>query len=281
MTAPVTGKGAVPMGEGPERYTHGHEPATLASHGRRTAENSCGYLLPVLEAGMRVLDVGCGPGTVTLDLAAIVLPGEVVGIEPVEGALVAAREEAARREDLVTRFELASVHDLPYEDDSFDVVHAHQVLQHLTDPVRALREMSRVCRPSGWIAFRDADYGAMAWYPETAALEDWRSLYRRVARGNGAQPDAARRLRGWAQEAGLDDAQHTGSVWTYADGPTCRWWGESQAERCSGPIFAAQAAEQGVDAVQLARIADGWRAWGAAPDAWFAILHGEVLAHPS
>ncbi|EAP99047.1 hypothetical protein JNB_02725 [Janibacter sp. HTCC2649] len=264
----------------PDRYTHGHERATLASHGKRTAENSCGYLLPVLEAGMRVLDVGCGPGTITLDLAAIVAPGEVVGIEPVEDPLDVAREAATRRGDTTTRFELADVYALPHDDDSFDVVHAHQVLQHLTDPVRALHEMARVCRPGGWIAVRDADYAAMSWFPEVPELEDWRSLYRQVARGNGAEPDAARRLRGWVQAAELDDVRLTTSVWTYADEPTCRWWGESQAERVSGPIFAGQAAEQGVDAGELARIAEGWRAWGSAPDAWFAILHGEVLAHP-
>ena len=95
------------------RYTHGHEPATLASHGRRTAESSCGYLLPVLAPGMRVLDVGCGPGTITLDLAQAVAPGEVVGIEPVPGPLAAARDEAARRGDTTTRFEQADVFALP------------------------------------------------------------------------------------------------------------------------------------------------------------------------
>ncbi|WP_353950097.1 methyltransferase domain-containing protein [Knoellia sp. S7-12] len=262
----------------PPRYTHGHEAATLASHGKRTAQTSCGYLLPVLEPGMRLLDVGCGPGTITLDLAEVVTPGRVVGIEPVEGPLVAAREEAARRGDATTRFEQADVFDLPFDDDSFDVVHAHQVLQHLTDPVRALVEMARVCRPGGRVAARDADYAAMAWYPEVPELDDWRSIYRDVARGNGAEPDAGRRLRGWARAAGLADVSLTTSVWTYADDAACRWWGESQAERYVGKVFADQAAERGVDAEQLGRIADGWRRWGASPDAWFTILHGELLA---
>lgn len=260
------------------RYTHGHEAATLASHGRRTAENSCAYLLPVLQPGMSILDIGSGPGTITLDLATIVAPGVVTGIEPVEGPLGVARDEAVRRGDATTRFELADVFDLPYDDDSFDVVHAHQVLQHLTDPVRALTEMARVCRPGGWIAARDADYAAMTWYPELPELGEWRSVYRRVARGNGAEPDAARRLRGWAQAAGLDDARLTASVWAYADDETCRWWGNSQAERCAGPVFAEQAAQHGVDAAQMDAIAEGWRRWGAAPNAWFTILHGEVLA---
>lgn len=265
-------------GERQDRYTHGHEAATLASHGKRTAENSCAYLLSVLEPGMTVLDVGSGPGTITLDLAQVVSPGVVVGVEPVEGPLVAAREEAARRGDTTSRFELADVFDLPYDDDSFDVVHAHQVLQHLTDPVRALTEMARVCRPGGWVAVRDADYAAMTWFPEVPELGEWRTLYQAVARANGAQPDAARRLRGWTHAAGMQDVRVTASVWTYADDETCRWWGDSQAERYSGATFAEQAAELGVTAGQLATIADGWRRWGAAPDAWFTILHGEVLA---
>ena len=59
-------------------------------------------------------------------------------------------------------FEVGDVYALAAADDSFDVVHAHQVLQHLTDPVAALREMARVCRPGGVIAVRDVDYGAFA-----------------------------------------------------------------------------------------------------------------------
>lgn len=269
------------LGERRPRYTQGHEPATLASHARRTAETSCGYLLPHLEAGMDLLDVGCGPGTVTLDLATHVAPGTVVGVEPVEGPLVAAREEARRRGDPTTRFEIADVLDLPFEDDSFDVVHAHQVLQHLPDPVRALREMARVCRPGGWVAARDADYAAMSWFPDVPELERWRTVYRQVAHANGAEPDAARRLRAWAGGADLHDARFTGSVWTYADEDSCRWWGESQADRWSGEEFTVQAAQHGVAAEEISRIADGWRTWGASKDAWFSIVHGELLARPA
>lgn len=265
-------------GERRVRYTQGHELPTLASHARRSAATSCAYLLPVLEAGMELLDIGCGPGTITLDLAAVVAPGRVVGVEPVDGPLEAARDEARRRGDVTTRFERADVFALPHSDDSFDVVHAHQVLQHVHDPVRALGEMARVCRPGGFIAVRDADYGAMSWYPEVPGLEDWRTTYSAVARANGAEPDAARRLRAWARAAGLFDVRLSTSVWTYADDEACRWWGESQAERYSGQVFAGQAAALGVDPERLAGMAEGWRRWGAAEDAWFAIVHGELLA---
>jgi ubiquinone/menaquinone biosynthesis C-methylase UbiE len=262
------------------RYTHGHEQATLASHGARTAANSAAFLLPVLDQGMSLLDVGCGPGTITLDLAELVAPGTVVGIENVDEPLNAARAAAKRRGDSRTRFQLGDALDLPFEDDSFDVVHAHQVLQHLTDPVRALREMARVCKPGGWIAARDADYAAMTWYPEVPEFEEWRAVYRAAARANGAEPDAARRMRVWVTAAGLADARYTASVWNYADAETCHWWGHSQADRCVGPTFVKQAAEQGATVADVDRIAAGWRTWGDAPDAWFAILHGELLVQP-
>lgn len=265
----------------PTRYTLGHEAATLASHGARTAATSAAYLLPHLRPGMTVLDVGCGPGTVTLDLAAAVSPGQVTGIENVETPLEAAREEAVRRGDSTTRFELTDVMALPYDDDSFDVVHAHQVLQHLTDPVGALREMARVCRPGGWVAARDADYAAMTWHPPSVDLERWRATYRAIAHGNLAEPDAGRRLRGWANAAGLEDVRIGASTWTYADPESCGWWADSQADRISGETFTRQAHEFGLVDSDVARMADGWREWGSHPDAWFVIVHGELLAQPS
>lgn len=260
------------------RYTLGHEASTLASHGARSATNSAAYLLPHLEPGMNLLDVGCGPGTITLDLAAVVAPGRVIGVENVEAPLVAAREAATARGDETTTFRVGDALALPFPDDSFDVVHAHQVLQHLTDPVAALGEMLRVCRPGGWVAARDADYAAMSWYPELPELELWRSTYRAVARANGAEPDAGRRMRAWAREAGLPKAQISSSVWSYATPEATRWWGNGQADRCGGEVFAEQALELGASPDVVASIADAWRRWGEHPDAWFVIVHGELLA---
>ena len=260
------------------RYTHGHETAVLASHSLRTAQNSAADLLPHLKPGIRVLDVGFGPGTITLDLAELVAPGNVVGIENTDGPFEAARAAAASRGDTDTRFERADVMDLPYEDNSFDVVHAHQVLQHLADPVGALREMARVCRPGGSVAARDADYAAMAWYPLFPELERWREVYRAIAHGNGAEPDAGRHMRRWAQAAGLETAQITSSNWCYADAEACAQWGESQAQRVSGRGFRHQAGEHGCDSFEVEQIADAWRRWGQSPDAYFLIPNTEILA---
>lgn len=259
-------------------YLPGHHDTVVGMHARRTATDSAGFLVPRLRRGMAVLDVGCGPGTVTLDLAGLVAPGNVVGVDAAPSALAAALAEATRRRDGRTAFAQADATRLPFPDDAFDVVFAHQVLQHLTDPVAALREMARVCRPGGTLAVRDVDYETMTWFPESSGLDAWLSVYRQVARDLGAQPDAGRRLRSWAQAAGLHDVSAGASVWCYAGPEDCRWWGDSQAARVVESRFAENAAAAGVAAADLAEMSAAWRNWGGQPDAWFVMVHGEILA---
>jgi len=153
------------------------------------------------------------------------------------------------------------------------------VLQHLADPVAALCEMARVCRPGGVVAVRDSDYRAMAWYPENPGLDRWLALYRQVASSNGAEPDAGRHLGAWARAAGLTDVRLTASAWCYADEAERAWWSDLWAERTVGTRYGDDAVARGFSTPdELAGLAAAWRAWGREPDGWFAVLHGELLA---
>jgi len=261
-------------------YTHGHAESVLRSHRTRTAENSAAYLLPYLKPEHRLLDVGAGPGTITADLAGMV--HEVLAVEISEEAAEITR--AGLRERGVGNVEVvvADVHDLDLDDNTFDVVHAHQVLQHLGDPVRALREMRRVAKPGGLIAARDVDYGGMDWYPDSPVLDEWRRLYLAVARGNGGDPRAGRRLHVWAREAGCTDVTCSSSNWTYATEAERAWWGGLWADRTVKSSYAATATEGGyATAEDLERIAEGWRAWAADEDGWWLCPHGEILCRVS
>jgi SAM-dependent methyltransferase len=264
-------------------YTHGHHESVLRSHRWRTAQNSAAYLLPHLKPHMRILDVGCGPGTITADLAERVPQGHVTGIDTAPDIVEQARELAGERGNPGNLdFTTGDVCALGYPDDTFCVVHAHQVLQHLTDPVRALREMRRVCKPGGLIAARDGDYGAMIWYPEVPVLDDWLDLYHRVARGNGGEPDAGRRLHVWAREAGLTDVTVSSSTWTFATPRERAWWGGLWADRTVKSSYAANAVDGGyATAGDLSRIAAGWRTWAAHQDGCFAVVNGEILCRVS
>jgi SAM-dependent methyltransferase len=263
------------------RYTHGHHESVLRSHRSRTADNSARYLLDRLRPGLDLLDVGCGPGTITADLAALVAPGRVVAVDTEPDVVEVARGIAAERGVDNVSFAVGDVYSLADGDDSFDVVHAHQVLQHLQDPVAALSEMRRVCRSDGVVAARDSDYAAMTWYPLVPALDRWLALYHEITRGNGAEADAGRRLASWAHAAGFSAVRCSASAWCYSTPDEREWWGGTWAERVVASRFAEQAVDRGLASPRdLDEIAAGFRTWAAHPDGWFAILHGEILCTP-
>ncbi|MEU4691027.1 class I SAM-dependent methyltransferase [Actinoplanes sp. NPDC023714] len=259
-------------------YTHGHHESVLRSHRWRTAENSAAYLLPHLSSGISLLDVGCGPGTITSDLATRITPGRATALERTAEALDLARAEVGRRGLANVDFAVGDVHALDFPDDTFDVVHAHQVLQHVADPVAALREMRRVTRPGGVVAARDSDYAGFHWFPLVPELDEWLALYQRVARGNGGEPDAGRRMLAWAREAGFTDVTATASVWGFATDEDRRWWGGMWADRILESEMAETALRTGAATeTDLRRIAAGWRRWADDPDGFFAIPHGEIV----
>ena len=248
------------------QYTHGHEESVLRSHRWRTAENSCAYLLPHLRPDMTLLDVGCGPGNITADLAARV--ASVTGIDPSEHVIA-----EARRDFPEVTFEVAGLADATRH---YDVVHAHQVLHHLPDPVGALRRMADL---GDLVAVRESDYTWFQWEPASPALDRWREIYLAVSTRNGAYPNAGRHLLRWAHEAGLEDVTYTTSTWTFASPEDRRWWCGMWADRCIDSSFATQAVECGVATTgELADVAAGWRAWAENPDGVFVLTHGEILA---
>ncbi|MDP9483151.1 MAG: methyltransferase domain-containing protein, partial [Chloroflexota bacterium] len=229
-----------------ERYTHGHHESVLRSHRWRTAENSAAYLLPHLRPGLDVLDVGCGPGTITLDIARLVAPGRVVGIDAEGEVLRSAATDATDAGLTNVVFEVGDAYALAFDDGGFDVVHAHQVLQHLADPVAALAEMRRVTKAGGVVAARDMDLDSIVWYPDAPALDRWVALYGQVTRSNGGEPRAGRRLLAWAHAAGFADVTASASVWCYASPEERAWWGSLWADRVTHSAFADQALAAGL-----------------------------------
>jgi SAM-dependent methyltransferase len=264
-----------------EQYTHGHHESVLRSHTTRTVENSAAYLIDRLRPGLDVLDVGCGPGTITVDLAARVSPGHVLGIDNAAEILDVARVTASERGTENVEFAVGDVYALEADDGSFDVVHAHQVLQHLIDPIAALREMRRVCKPDGVVAARDSDYAAMTWFPAFPALDRWLALYHDITRSNGAEADAGRRLLSWARAAGFSDIRCSASTWCYATPDDREWWGGLWADRVVASRFAEQAVTHGLaTSDELDAIAAAFRAWAVDDDGWFVVVHGEILCTP-
>jgi SAM-dependent methyltransferase len=263
-----------------DTYIHGHADSVLRSHRWRTADNSAAYLLPHLADGIRLLDVGCGPGTLTVDLARRVGPtGTVVGVDLSPAVIREATAHATAEQAGNVTFHSGDFRALDLADGSFDVVHAHQVLQHLRDPVGALAAMGRLARPGGIVAARDSDYPSFLWTPADPRLDRWREIYVAVSDRNGAAADAGRRLLRWALDAGLTDVAYTTSTWTFATPADRAWWGDLWAERTVASSLADQAVDYGVATrAELDEVAGGFRAWAERPDGTFVLLHGEIVA---
>ncbi|MCJ1463706.1 hypothetical protein MMC07_002315 [Pseudocyphellaria aurata] len=263
-------------------YIQGHHESVLRTHLQRTAANSAAYLLDSLQPSMHILDIGCGPGSISVDLAALVPEGQVIGVETSPEVLESARTLAAERGVKNVRFETGDIHALDYPDNTFDVAHAHQVLQHVGDPVQALREMRRVVKPGGLVAARATDFSIMTWYPDIDGLKDWQKLYLQVARSNGGEPNAGRRLHAWARQAGYDRSgvSATASTWCYNTADERAWWSGVWADRTNKSSYAQDVIDQGFATQNdLDHIAQAWQQWGREEDGWFGILHGEILCH--
>lgn len=260
------------------KYTHGHHPSVLAAHSWRTIANSAAYLEPHLLPGRSLVDVGSGPGSITIEFARRLAPGLVIGVDGADEAIAIARAAAARQ-GVEVRFEQGDVLGLPLHDDAVDIAHAHQVLQHVGDPVAVLREMARVVRPGGIVAARDVDAGGIIVHPSGAKLDRWAELYELIPRANGGEPHAGRRLVGWAHRAGLVEVTASASTWLFATPQERAWWGGLWAERVVASSFADDGVRHGLTTrAELASIGEAWRSWSVEPDGWMLMPHGEIIA---
>jgi ubiquinone/menaquinone biosynthesis C-methylase UbiE len=195
------------MNDEREHYTMGYGPAATAIMAARTAQSHAAFFLARLKPGMRVLDCGCGPGTITLGFAERVAPGGVVGTEIEKSQVTLARRKAAERGVSNASFELADIYALPFEDASFDAVFSSAVLGNLREPVRGLRELLRVLRPGGIVGVKEFDNGGDLVHPLGKALEQYNKLYQRLRSENSHDPYVGRRIGSLLLEAGFGDVE--------------------------------------------------------------------------
>lgn len=198
-------------------YTPGVGAGAVAFMAERTVHTHAAYAVAHLESGMSVVDVGCGPGTITVGLAARVAPGPVLGIDRSGAQLAGARALARQLALGNVRFVEASCDRMPLEDNSVDFAFCHALLEHLDDPVRALTEMRRVLRPRGRVAVCSPDWGGFILSPPTPAVEEAVRAYTALMERNGGDPHAGRRLVSHLRQAGFSEVRAHARYEQYAD----------------------------------------------------------------
>ena len=259
---------------GPERPYRADAEWDRAVFARRTGEVAA-FLAPHLRAGMRLLDCGCGPGSITVDLARAVAPGEAIGIDLREDVLAQGRALAVERGIANVTFETASIYQLPYPDGSFDAAFACAVLQHLAAPLAALKEMRRVLKLGGVIGIVDGSSTITFRYPTNSLLDKWDRLRALEREHNVGHPSDALRLRALLREAGFARTQASGDMVTEAGPPAgsleeTRRVAQNHLIRLRGVLGELAIAQAWTTKQELEQIADALIIWGEAADAFYA-----------
>jgi ubiquinone/menaquinone biosynthesis C-methylase UbiE len=165
---------------------------------------------------MRILDCGCGPGTITLDLAKLVSPGQVFGID-LEPTQLGSAQLRSTQQWISAWFVVASIYALPFADAQFDAVFAHALFEHFLEPTRALMEVRRVLRSSGLVGLRSPDWGGWLVYPPNRLIEQAFHQFKEIQIANGGNPHVGRALKGLLRESGFSDISITASYEIFDD----------------------------------------------------------------
>lgn len=256
-----------------------HSKVACTMFAQRQAEMSAAFLLPHLRPGMQLLDCGCGPGSITIGLARIVHPGTVIGMDINDGYLSQARALAAQEQVANVEFETGSVYALDYPDRSFDAVLAHALLEHLVEPVRALREIRRVLKPGGLVGVLDPDWDGVLLAPPRPILLDSLRLYVQLGECEGGNQRIGKHFRRLFREAGFERVEVTAHHSTHATAQTVRERGNRMAAMWREEGTVEKITNLGLtDRQTLVEIADAWAEWAEDPDAFMAGSYCTALA---
>jgi ubiquinone/menaquinone biosynthesis C-methylase UbiE len=257
-------------------YTHGYEDRFVDYLKGRTVNRDAAFFVRHLRSGMSLLDCGCGPGTISIDLAGFITPGQMVGIDIEVNQIILARNLARERGISNARFEVGDIYELPFPNNSFDAAFAHTVLQHLAAPVKAAREICRVLKPGGVFGVREEDTGGFIISPFTPKFHELMELYVRTWKENGGDPYFARRQRAVLREAGFVRVEGSASAESYGTSEATRKMGKMMAKNMYSSLETAIKLNW-ADSATVETLTSEWKTWGEHPDAFFAFVFCEAI----
>lgn len=260
----------------------GVTPELVRDYVTRTAHRQAAFALSYLRPGMNLLDIGCGPGTITLGLAEAVTPGHVTGIDHDVAHVEEAKALAEERGTTNVTFQLGNALSLPFREGIFDAAFENNVFVHLSqNAVRAAREAYRVLKPRGFFAARDADVDSVVWGHLTESLKQLDKLFVAWHRSRGSDITLGKRLPAILREAGFRNTLKSVSADTKGDPQSVRSHARITLSLLEGPFGRFIIDNRWADRTSVDHLKQDIREWGEHPDAFFANVHVEVIGWKS
>ena len=260
-------------------YTMGFSEDMLQSLRRFTAATHAAHLLPHLRPGLRLLDFGCGPGTISVGLAQAVDPGEMHGVDMEGTQIDLARSVAAAGGRDNAQFHVGDATDLPFDDGYFDVAHCHNVLMHVPDTGAVLAEIKRVLKPGGIIACREMICGSSFTHPDFGVIRKAWDMFEDLLAADDGHPQMGKDLKGHVLQAGFEGIRVTGSFDIYSTPADVEFIYDFANRWFLGPEIVEAAIKYGAATRELCdRIAEAYTRWKDTPGAFCALAFGEIVA---
>ena len=259
-------------------YTCGFSEAMLRLLKGHTVHSHAAHLLPHLQPGQRVLDFGCGPGTISVGIARAVQPGELHGVDMKQAQIDLARSVAEAGGQGNATFHVGDVTDLPFDADYFDIAHGHSILTYVPNTRAVLAEVKRVLKPGGLISVREGIIGSSFVAPDFEILGDAWVTFAELITADDGHPHIGRDLKRHLLEAGFTDLRPTASYTSHTTPEEVAFFWAVIRDWFLSPAVRQAATEYGVVSHRhLDNLERAFERWGNHPGAFSAFAYGECL----
>ncbi|MCL5260721.1 MAG: methyltransferase domain-containing protein [Gammaproteobacteria bacterium] len=263
-------------------YKYGYKDFMINFINKRTVEQEAGFLIPYLRDDIKLLDCGCGPGSITVGFGKYIKNGEIFAID-IEPSQLELTKKLANEEGITNiHLEKADICDLPFKDNTFDIVFSHAFLTHIPNYRKAIQEMKRVLKPGGIIAARDPAFKDVVIYPDTSEIINAWNFRLKMLSSAGADFSIGKKLRSILSEEGFSDVVASGTATIRGNKKELDYYIDFIIGELSESTYITTALANGtITEEEIQEYKNIWTKFRNNPGAFVGIIYCQVIGYKS